>query len=262
MATLESLKPFSGEHSIKEAVVTFFLATKIIDPLSYKSLIETKFKEKFQSFNPIRQVQVIFANPHKPEPETRMIEDNGFKFTSFKDGKIQNVIQGLNEANRYFFSFHSLIYSNWIEFRSFVIQCAKDIEEVQGGQYVVAYSLGYTDEFTWDEADYDANLLFAKDGQVPDEFFTSRQFDYNLNAENKDKKQCFDRISVRVSNQMNQKFISINHNITFVIDEKPIRLNELIANSSFCENLEFAHDANKSRLKGILSQEVCTKIRL
>lgn len=262
MATLESLKPVSGEHSIKEAVITFFLATKIIDPLSYESLIETKFKEKFQSFSPIRQVQVIFANPHKPEPETRMVEDNGFKFVSFKDGKVKNVIQGINEANRYFFSFHSLLYSNWEDFKTFVIECARDIEEVQGGQYVVAYSLGYTDEFCWNDVDYDANLLFTKEKQVPAEFFTSKQFDYNLNAENNSKNQCFDRISVRVGNKMDQKFISINHNITFVIDEKPIRLNDIIINPNFLENLDFAHNSNKERLKGILSKEVCTKIQL
>jgi len=52
------ISPISNEHFIKEVVISLFLANPIIKPERFQQLIETDFKDKFQKFEPLSQVEL------------------------------------------------------------------------------------------------------------------------------------------------------------------------------------------------------------
>jgi len=262
MASIGNLHPILETHSIKEAVVTFFLASKIMKPISFKNLIESEFKDKFQQFDNVKQVQIKVSN--KQNPEVREIEDTGFKFVQFLDGKAANIIQGMNEENRYFFSFHTLKYSNWTDFKDQFTSNAEIISNFQPGHYILAYSLHYIDEFIWDNnKDYDAKLIFKDSDYLPKDAFNSSVLEYNLNLDKKNENiKYFDRLVINISDKIDQKNIMISHNISFVIEEEPILFAELIKDVDFDKNIRFAHDANKMLLTNLLEEEVCKLINI
>ena len=51
------VRPVREKHSIKEAVITTFLAAPIIKPERFQELISDKFKDVFHQFETLNQVQ-------------------------------------------------------------------------------------------------------------------------------------------------------------------------------------------------------------
>jgi hypothetical protein len=45
--SLEAISPINKDHSIKEAVISLFLANPIIKPERFQKIIENEFKDKF-----------------------------------------------------------------------------------------------------------------------------------------------------------------------------------------------------------------------
>jgi hypothetical protein len=116
MSLEEKLKPINKEHSIKEAVIGLFLATPIVKPSRFQELIEKEFSSIFQQFEPLAQFQFQV----KPQPGNLNIQpgpqnDVGFKFTSFKKGTPEKILQGFNDSgnSRNFISYHTLNYTRW-----------------------------------------------------------------------------------------------------------------------------------------------------
>ena len=112
MNPLDNLFLASKEHSIKEAVITFFLANRIFHPKRYRTLMENDFREVFQQFELVQKVQLKVT---PGSPQIQEIEDAGFNFVKFDEGKKSYIIQGINEESRNFYSFHSLKYTKWNE---------------------------------------------------------------------------------------------------------------------------------------------------
>lgn len=262
MKKIDNLIPASETHSIKEAVITFFLANKIFAPKKYKSLMEDDFKDLFQQFETVKKVQLKMA-PNLPQIQE--IEDAGFNFVGFSDGKKSYIIQGINEENRSFYSFHSLKYTNWNEFLLSVKEHALSLLKVQKGSYIMAYSLNYNDVFYWkDKTNFDASIIFKKSGYLPDDIITASVVDYNLNLDKKrGGESYFDRIALKFQDRMTQKLISVSHNITFITEKEPVPLDDAVKEGSeVLEKLDYAHSSNKELLRNIFQPEVIEKIHL
>ena len=128
MATKGALHTFKDSHSVKEAVMSFTVSPQIQDPHSYGKLLEAgqSLAETYHKFEPVKTVGVrMDINPINTQYRT--ITDSGFKLISFKNGKITDVIQGLNQPNSGVFTFNTLNYSRWSDFAPFALDSAKKI---------------------------------------------------------------------------------------------------------------------------------------
>lgn len=263
MPSLNSLKPCSGSHSIKEATVTFFLGSKIMRPDGYQKLLSGALKDRYQQFSPANQVQMKIGPIINAE--LKVTNNTGFKMVGFDAGKTSKAILAQNEYNRFFFSFHSLKYEGWTKFIDGVVSDAKIISEVES-KFILAYSLQYLDEFVWEDGNgYDAGLIFRESKYLPKDIFDSTILDYALNLDKTHNKRTYlDRISVNVSDLINSnKLITIIHSITFVIPESEVLLfDSLLDLPAFRENMDYAHKKNKETLEAILAEDVCKKINL
>lgn len=262
ISPLSSLNPCFGIHSIKEATVSFFLASKIVKPEEYLTLLSGALKDRYQQFSPANQVQMKIGPI--VNTELKVTNNTGFRMVGFDAGKIANVILGQNELNRSFFSFHSLQYKDWTTFIENVISDAKIIGK-QESKFIIAYSLQYIDEFIWRDNQYKANLFFKESKYLPDDIFDSNILEYSLSLDKKYREKTYlDRITINVNDQINHnKLISIIHNLTFLLNEKELlEFNKLLDLEDFRTNMNFAHDANKSTLRAILSNDVCNLINL
>lgn len=264
MNSLDNLILASKEHSIKEAVITFFLANRIFQPKKYSFLMENDFRGVFQQFELVQKV-LLKVTHSSPQIQEQEIEDAGFNFVKFDNGKKAYIIRGINEENRNFYSFHSLKYTKWDDFISSVQKYVLSLLKIQKGSYIMAYSLNYNDEFYWkDKQCFDANLIFKKSDYIPEDILKASVLDYNLNLNKEnDGNSYFDRIAIKFQDKITQKVISVGHNITFITERDPIPLDEAVeSKSKVLERLNYAHSSNKSFLRGILQEEVIEKIHL
>lgn len=266
MADLKTvLKPVSEKHSVKEAVITLFLANPIIKPERFEALIKDKFKDKFQKFEKLNQVQFQFKGNDGGSVESTapsILENVGFKFQRFEEGKTVTALQGVNELLRNFISYHSLDYSDWDlflpDFKSVMIEVANFHPEL----FVNAFSLHYIDEFLWDsEEEILPNHIFNENSiLLPKEFFSCRLNNYQLTTFKNDKFEYFDRLEIQVD-EGPKKFITISHNVIHSLNEN-IALNKLVESAELKDMLDHAHLLNKKTLVSILSKEVCDLIKI
>lgn len=259
---LSSLHPVSQKHSIKEAVITVFLVSKIMKPKDYGELIQNDFKTIFQQFETISQTQIKVENQNL---SVQQHDDAGFKFVRYDDqGKPSEVLRGLNEENRYFFSFHSFDYENWSSFKSFFLKYIDILIKFQPGLFAQAYSLLYLDEFEWDNREeYKSEVIFNKESEfLPRDFFNSDNVIYNINLEKeKNGVRYSDRLDIAITDKLLKKNILVSHNQTFMMSDM-IRLDFLLTEDKFNTALDEAHKDNKKLLTDILVEEVCSLIKI
>lgn len=266
MSELEtSLKPVSGSHSITEAVITLFLANPIIKPDRFEVLIKNQFKDKFQKFEKVSQVQFQFRGKDGGAFESsqpQITENIGFKFQRFEEGKIVTALQGMNEGIRNFISYHTLNYTDWDIFFPDFKKVFSVLSNFHGDLFVNAFSLHYVDEFEWvAQNDIDTKKIFNQDSTVlPEEFFKCRLNNYQFTTVKKNKYEYFDRLEIRVDERP-KKFITISHNIVVNYNDS-IDLKELIHSSELEDELNYAHLLNKQTLVNILNKDVCDLIKL
>ncbi len=259
----EVLKPVSGKHSIKEAVITLFLATPIIKPERFEVLIKEQFKETFQKFESFGQVQIQFKGKEGGKVETTapVTQENvGFKFQRFEDGKTVVALQGINDLLRNFISYHSLNYSKWTSFRTDFKTVIGIISNFHPNLFVNAFSLHYIDEFIWDsKTEIETVKIFNEESTLlPKEFFGCRLNNYQFTTIKNNKFEYFDRLEIKVE-ETAKKIITISHNVIQNLNDN-FALDELIKNADFEEMLDIAHTHNKKTLVNILTKEVCDLI--
>jgi len=266
MADLETvLKPVSGNHSVKEVVITLFLANPIVKPERFEALIKDKFKDKFHKFDKVNQFQFQLKGKEGGSVESAppsILENVGFKFHRFEEGKTVTALQGVNEVLRNFISYHSLDYSDWDlffpDFKSILIEVANFHPEL----FVNAFSLHYIDEFVWDsnEEINPTKVFNDKSTLLPNEFFSCRLNNYQLTTVKKDTFEYFDRLEIQVEDRP-KKFITISHNIIHTLNDSVV-LNKLIESAQLKNMLDHAHLLNKRTLVSILTKEVCNLIKI
>lgn len=260
MDNLSALQPFAGQHSIREAVITAFLVSKIVKPEKFKELLTTELKNDFIQFEPTNQIQFKFDNN---QATLNQIPNIGFTFTNYNEGNRAEVLRGINEENRQYFSFHSLDYKNWEDFQKKFIKYVNILNEFQPN-FIQAFSLHYIDEFNWEniETFKTSNIFQKPSDHLPNDFYDSKNCDLDINLQKTDHTQeYFDRLTINIADKLNKKNIIISHNSSISLSDT-IKLGEYINSTSFQELLQRAHERNKQLLKDILTNGVCNRINL
>ncbi len=260
------IKPYNPNHSIKEAVISVFLSNPIIKPLRFKSLIETDFKDKFQQFEPLKQIKFKFLGEisNSNRPEQHITEEAGFRFSHFENGIKKTVLQGLNEDHRQFISFHSFEYTSWKDFLNNFKFAITSLSNFQSDLFVTAISLHYIDEFNWIDSSnpIDSRVIFNQTSKIiPLIFYNSINSQFNLITEHiENNKKYFNRIEISTESNFSQ-IIQISHNISQALDDV-ITLKDLISLEILEEILSTAHSKNKELLQDILTPEIKELINL
>jgi uncharacterized protein (TIGR04255 family) len=267
----DKVKPVNSNHSIKEAVIGLFLANPIVKPERFKELIENEFKDIFQQFEPIIQLQFELKAQNRTMSRLNierkeMMDNVGFKFTSFEKGAQTKILQGQNDnANqRTFISYHTLNYTRWEIFFNDFLKIITSISNFSNDIFLTAFSLHYVDEFLWlDNNSIDLNLVFNKEANsIPRDFFNASVKNYSIVTEREkgENKKYIDRLEIIVNNLIKPS-ITISNNITQTFTEV-VSLKELLPTSEFKNTLDEAHQHNKDFLKNLLTEEVQDMIHI
>jgi uncharacterized protein (TIGR04255 family) len=261
----ELIQPINDKHSIKEAVISIFLANPIIKPERFKQLIESNFKDKFQKFETVNQVEFQLQNDgnNPPTLNQQLLPNVGFKFIAFEKGESVKVLQGINEKSRNFISYHSLNYDRWNDFYKEYLDVLKSLSELHSDFFVTAFSLHYIDQFLWNGAlPIDLASIFNNEANyISKEFFASKLNNYSIVLEKENKHGIYiDRIEIKVDHVI-KPMITISHNVTQPLKDI-MSLNELLESTLFSEILNICHLHNKELLNDILTENVVELIKL
>lgn len=266
MSFLANLKKPNSKNAIKEAVISLFLAAPIIKPKRFGQLINKSFSQSFQHFEPVNAIKFQFKNADGKITQLNQISDEvGFKFTRFVNGATSNILQGINEEQRTFISYHIFDYNRWKDFVEDFKHVITNLSEGQSNLFVTAFSLHYIDEFVWDNVNEPVPFreIFNTDSSfLPKEFFDSLTNEYHLTSQRRvGEFSYFDRLEVKINSNPGNSLIYISHNITQqIVDTQD--LNELIQNDEFFKMLQQAHEYNKDLLKSVLKESIQSYIGL
>lgn len=264
MATKGSLHTFKDSHSVKEAVMSFTVSPQIQDPHSYGILLNTgqSLADTYHKFEPVKTVEVRM-DVNQINTQYKTITDSGFKLIAFRNGKTTEIIQGLNQPNSGVFTFNTVNYCRWSDFKPFALESAKKIAAHNPNYKVLSFGLLFIDEFYFDDINnYAPEHLFNKESKnLPQGLFDSAFMDYNLvMRRNKDDKLYQENVTIKIFDEGNKKTIRIIENITFQI--KPYNFVELLDNPILISHLDFIHKENKAILMDVLNPEVSNLIGL
>lgn len=263
MSNLKALIPCRANHAIKEAVLTVFVDAPIGDIASFQEL--EKQELPFKRFEVINQNQLsITVSGNAPNINSEKLNEVGFKFIDYIEGKPSKVFQGMNESNRYFFSFHDLAYVRWNEFKEMFDKCIQLLSEHKGKFSVKAYSLHVIDEFSWKEkSPIPYKDLFRKNNKIiPEIFYESNRIDYlisrSYNVDDKSTKlDGTERIQINgvsIKDSDHSKLL-ISHNYTEVMNDSKEAF-VLIQSEDFSKKITAAHKKNKELIKELFNDEV------
>lgn len=259
MANLEFLIPCRKDHAVKEAVLTVFVDSPISDIKSFQELEQHGILEYFKRFEIVHQNHFnITLNDNIPNVDAQKLNESGFKFIDYNDGIPSKVFQGMNEPNRYYFSFHDLEYKRWEQFKDLFATCIKLLANHKGKYSVKAYSLHVVDEFNWNnDSPIPYQMIFRnKNKIIPSIFTESKSVDYLISRSTNDGNGV-DRIQINgIYNDIviGSKLI-VSHNYTEIMNDSKEAL-VLIESEEFAERIAIAHQQNKSLIEDLFNDEV------
>lgn len=268
MALIESkLKPCSGKHSIKEAVISIFLS----DPLNLDEFADIKLPKISSTtlkVEKITKVEILVDNEAPEVERNRLSEPKivGIRFveedTENEASSIRKILQGINEDNRNFISYHNFNYYRWNDFFSEYLAYIKVIAERFDDMSASAFSLLYVDEFNWiGDGPIVQNVVFNEDSKhIPKAFFTSSNGNLSLTTERLfEDSNCLDRLDISTDKQSGQ--IVVSHNLVRILNEGT-PLTTLLKLDEFSKILTWAHNQNKELLLQIFQPEVSRLVNL
>ena len=265
MAKLDSLKPCRTDHAVKEAVLTVFIDTPISDVSKFKDLEKYGILKYFKRFEIINQNQIdLTFKDDCPNINSNKILEAGFKYLDYIDGKPSKIFQGLNETNRYYFSFHDFSYIRWAQFKDFFDTCFSMLSKHNKIINVKAYSLHIVDEFDWvGKNNIPYKEIFRKNNKIiPKIFFESQSIDYifsrNIEIDKQQNiKNSIERIQINGIHreQPLKSKLTISHNITKIMNNSTDAL-VLIQSDEFTDKIADAHKQNKELIKELFNDEV------
>lgn len=264
MATRGNLRTIQDNHAIKEAVISFTISPQIINPSSYRILLNEgqPLYGIYHKFEPVKLKEVkIESGLNNRTVES--IKDAGFKFIAFKEGRTSMIIQGLPQPRQALLTFNTVDYPGWTQFKEESINAAKNIASFQPIYQIHAFSLMYIDEFYFDNgSEYNPKELFNLNSRnLPRGIEDSDFVDYNFNLRrHHDDRNYFENVSVKVFNEEQKKTIRITGNLTFEIQVMP--LIDVLEKSDIKKYLDFSHEENKSMLRDILCPQIIQLIQL
>jgi len=254
----EHLHPYKGNHSVKEAVISFFVQPNILAPELFRSLLGENgiIKDNYQKFETIKEVSVDISLGR--DTQVKKVNDAGFKLTGFREGRTSKVIQGLHQTTRTVFTFNELEYVSWSDFLKLTIEGGRQIAMRLPVHLLRAFSLMYIDEFYFDEtASYDARELFNLESRtLPKGLDDSPLVDYQLVLNKIIKEQGYsDSLNIKVLDAGKRKTIRIINSLTFQLKNR-VKWLDYMESGELTELLNFAHQSNKMMLNDILKKEV------
>jgi uncharacterized protein (TIGR04255 family) len=257
------LQPISNGHSIKEANIAVFL-DKPIDKLEAFESLKSSFPTLFNEYNLIGTKKLQLNLEKKDARVVDMEGPTGFSLElRDENNRPIRILQGRNDENRLFFSYHTLNYEGWSTFLENFLRIMHAIVEIQDEVYTSGYSLNYVDEFIWlkDEVNYD--FIFYKESRhIPRGLFDSFTFNYSWIKENEvNDISYYDRLDISTFITDDHPVTRISHNATRMM-ERSQELSSLIDSKDLTSLLGHAHDCNKSMLKELLTKEVQKLIKL
>ena len=260
------LHTYSQNHSVKEAVVSFFVKPQIESPKDYENLldIEGVVKDNYSKYEPIKEVSLKFILEKGNEPQLQQTQDTGFKLTGFCNGETSKVIQGICQPLQSVFTFNDIAYVRWNVFINHVMNAAKEVANLKKIYTLSAFSLLYIDEFYYDASSpYNPLELFNVESlDLPKGIETSSIVDYNLTLNKAFKLgQYIDNRSIKVIDINEKKTIRIINNLTFPLKESE-SWHEFLDRDEFLYSLNFGHQENKTLLCSILNKEISKSIGL
>ncbi|CAD5270668.1 MULTISPECIES: TIGR04255 family protein [unclassified Imperialibacter] len=264
MSLKNVIRPISGHHSIREAVISLFLVNPILNVSRFEELIKEAFKDYFQKFDKINTIE--FEVRHEKgvlSQKPALVEDAGFKFSRFDEGKTTAIFQGQNEMNRTLVSFHNLDYLRWGDFIKDYFFILDNIKTYLNENQVSAIGLHYVDQFLWiSKEPIDVSLLFKPNGPyLPKEFFESQNANFILTTEKTIGNDNFtNRLQVKTESKVSPS-ITISHNLIRRLN-KSSDLNSLTAEEGLKNVINAAHEQNKSLLAQLLKDDVKELISL
>lgn len=263
------LKPFSSKHSIREAVISVFLANPIIKPERFQKLIENGFfNDEFQAFETVGAVEIELkqGNTGMIEQTAQNMSNVGFKFIGFSQGKVSRILQGVNERGRTFISYHCFSYTRWNDFLDDYLRFIKILSTSQTEMFINAVSIHYIDQFRWvSQSPINLSKIFNNHTRYLSKALLETDGPTNFIFNNQsivDSCIHFDRLEIKVDDK-NSKDISISHNVTKRLDD--LKGLEALCNSEieyFKHILFELHKGNKILLDDILEKEVKKMINL
>jgi uncharacterized protein (TIGR04255 family) len=263
MANLEFLIPCRKDHAVKEAVLTVFVDAPISDIKSFQELEQHGILEYFKRFEIINQNHFnITLNDNIPNVDAQKLNESGFKFIDYNDGIPSKVFQGMNEPNRYYFSFHDLSYDRWEQFKKLFAACIGLLGKHKGKYSVMAYSLHVVDEFSWNhESPIPYGEIFRVGNKIiPSIFNESKSVDYLISRTTEDG-DGVERIQINgIYNDgvVGSKLI-LSHNYTEIMSTSEEAL-VLIQSEAFAKKINLAHQQNKLLIENLFNDVVLKMI--
>ncbi len=263
---LDQLIPVRKQHSIKETVLSFFLANSLIKPEGFHALIKEQLND-FQKFDIIQGIGFQFTEAGGQETISKIPNKNvGFRFYKFENGQTSAVLEGgdQTESGRTHISFHDLDYHRWADFRGKFVKYIKILSDFRSDLFTTAFSLHYIDEFHWtgNSGVPIAQIFNAKSSFLPIVFFKGKNSIFLIITQKEINNFIYyERLEIRIDENRPQPLITISHNITQPLNDEII-LADFIIDSNQLSVIDQAHNYNKSTLKSILTSEVCKKINL
>ena len=260
--SLEALEPFQGTHAIQNAVFSIEWKEGLTDK-EFKGL-KTEIQTHLQKFKVFKSMKTVVFNMTGEVPAHAMSEDGSFVVEI--PGDFAEPPCRLIHINKEGCVVVINDYSRWKNVKPEVHGYLNRLLGSINSRKLSAVSLQYTDLFIW-KADPD-QLKLKEIFREGTPFLAPKVFDLNVMwhcnfgfFEPMEEVQFPDRLNnVNVSRVLhgdNHAFnITTSHRLVLTkwFDARNLELIETI-NERF-------HDANKSILKSLLTDEVCTKISL
>lgn len=264
MAAIGNLHTVSENHSVREAVMVFILASKVENIESYKKLIENQgplspFFDKFD------KLKLFFYKTEKNDltnsTQIRESTERGFKMIGYRNGKTSDILQLLPEKNVSTLTFNTITYESWDQFSENGLRFCKIIGDHDENIRVKAIGIMYVDEFYFDSIDdYEPCKLFNTSSQyLPKNIFHSDFVDLNLNTNQifeSSGKEFIENISIKVFDAEQKKKIRINGNIIIPVEIRSLKEYTGVEINTTREIINLGHNQNKKMLRDILSDNV------
>ena len=267
LVILNQLIPARDQHSIKEAVISFFLANPIVKPEGFQNLINQQLND-FQKFNVLQKVgfQVSGVGSQKVIGKEIPRKNIGFRFDKFENGQISAVLKGetQDELGRTYLSFHDLNYHRWNDFVNKFTKYINILSNYRNDLFTIAFSLHYIDEFYWKgNNSVPIKRIFNSESKfLPPIFFESQNSIYLITTQKEvNGFVYYERLEIKVDENRSEPLITVSHNITQPLNDV-VMLVDFMKDENQLSMINRAHSHNKYTLKSIFTPEVCEKINL
>lgn len=261
---VEYLRAISKKHSISKVKASIFLPQSIIRPDELFQELKghadfSRYQKKTLKRSRTIGIDIQNNDLSKASEEEKI---DGFILEQYNDeGLLVNFLSIQNEQNRASLTFESRTYTTWQDFFS---RFKEDLHFMSSFLkiYVEIISLTYVDEFIWmHPSKVPVSKIFDTNSDlINNKFLNSENGSIVMLSQNSEQ-NSEEKTEIAFSNRL--KRVAINHQYVERLKSNSLSsYQELIANGTFDEKFNIAHDSNKSMLSNLLSEEVKQKIGL